>query len=81
MAAPLDPMGNATLDLQIVIFFLLALGLPFVKLEEFQTKNPCVHFNHRDSLGQRRGLRKRFDIKPHLDYWGNAKELWNKFYG
>ncbi len=31
MAVPLDPTGNATLGLQIVILFLLVLGLPFVK--------------------------------------------------
>jgi hypothetical protein len=31
MAVPLDPLGNVVLSLQIVILFLLILGLPFVK--------------------------------------------------
>jgi hypothetical protein len=31
MAVPLDPVGNTVLSLQIVILFLLILGLPFVK--------------------------------------------------
>jgi hypothetical protein len=31
MAAPLDPAGNISLVLQVVILFLLVLGLPFVK--------------------------------------------------
>jgi hypothetical protein len=31
MAAPFDPLGNVVLSLQIVILFLLILGLPFVK--------------------------------------------------
>jgi len=31
MAVPLDPLGNAVLSLQVVILFLLILGLPFVK--------------------------------------------------
>lgn len=31
MAVPLDPLGNVVLSLQIVILFLLVLGLPFVK--------------------------------------------------
>lgn len=56
------------------------LRLPVVKMEEFKTENPCIHFNHRDSLGLRRGLRRRYEIIPRLEYWGNAQELWNKFY-
>ena len=31
MAVPLDPAGNISLILQVVILFLLVLGLPFVK--------------------------------------------------
>ena len=31
MAVPLDPVGNTVLSLQIVILFLLIIGLPFVK--------------------------------------------------
>jgi hypothetical protein len=31
MAVPLDPLGNTVLSLQIVILFLLIIGLPFVK--------------------------------------------------
>ena len=31
MVVPLDPVGNLVLSLQIVILFLLVLGLPFVK--------------------------------------------------
>lgn len=31
MAVSLDPLGNVVLSLQIVILFLLILGLPFVK--------------------------------------------------
>ncbi len=31
MAVPLDPLGNVTLSLQIVILFLLIIGLPLVR--------------------------------------------------
>jgi hypothetical protein len=31
MSVPLDPVGNISLVLQVVILFLLVLGLPFVK--------------------------------------------------
>ena len=31
MAVPLDPLGNVVLSIQIVILFLLILGLPFVR--------------------------------------------------
>ncbi len=31
MAVPLDPLGNVTLSLQIVILFLLIIGLPLIR--------------------------------------------------
>lgn len=42
MAVPLDPLGNAVLSLQIVILFLLILGLPFVKGRDSK-KNVKAH--------------------------------------
>jgi hypothetical protein len=39
---PLDPIGNISLTLQIVILFLLILGLPFFKGQKEQ-KNITVH--------------------------------------
>lgn len=57
------------------------LGLPEVRLEEFETKIPCLHFNHIDSQGQRRKLRRLDKIEENLEYWGNAKELWNRIHG
>ena len=57
------------------------LGLPEVKLEEFETKIPCLHFNHRDSQGSKRQLRTLDIIYGELDYWGSAKELWNRIHG
>lgn len=59
----------------------IGLGLPPVKLEEFDTKIPCLHFNHMDGQGQRRKLRKVDKIVGDLEYWGNAKELWNRIHG
>ena len=44
MAAPPDPVGNTVLSLQIVILFLLILGLPFVKSKnEKKKKNIAKH--------------------------------------
>ncbi len=40
--APLDPIGNISLILQIVILFLLILGLPFFRGQKDQ-KNLTVH--------------------------------------
>jgi len=42
MAAPLDPVGSTVLSLQIVILFLLILGLPFVKSKN-EKKNIAKH--------------------------------------
>ncbi|MGD0979647.1 MAG: hypothetical protein ABR962_10985 [Candidatus Bathyarchaeia archaeon] len=42
MAVPLDPIGNVVLSLQIVILFLLILGLPFVK-RKGEKKNLIRH--------------------------------------
>ena len=42
MAAPLGPVGNTVLSLQIVILFLLILGLPFVKRRN-EKKNLTRH--------------------------------------
>ncbi len=42
MSLPLDPVGNASLILQVAILFLLILGLPFVKTSN-STKNLMRH--------------------------------------
>lgn len=42
MGVPLDPVGNMVLSLQIVILFLLILGLPFVKGKDSK-KNVTRH--------------------------------------
>lgn len=39
---PLDPVGNVSLSLQIVILFLLVLGLPFVRGQNSR-KNLMLH--------------------------------------
>lgn len=42
MAAPIDPVGNTVLSLQIVTLFLLILGLPFAKRRN-EKKNLTRH--------------------------------------
>ena len=42
MAVPLDPVGNISLVLQVVILFLLVLGLPFAK-RFGSKKNLLIH--------------------------------------
>ena len=42
MAMPLDPVGNASLILQVAILFLLILGLPFVRRDNSK-KNLIIH--------------------------------------
>jgi hypothetical protein len=42
MPVPLDPLGNVALSLQIVILFLLILGLPFVRGKDSR-RNVTIH--------------------------------------
>jgi hypothetical protein len=57
------------------------LHLPTVKMEHFKTVEPCVHFNHKQSL---RGVRSKNPsdiLKDELPPWGTAKNLWESIHG
>ena len=58
-------------------------GIPNAKVEKFSTKIPLISFEYRGSLN---GKRKRFGLtdpnqyKYDLEYFGNAKKLYEKFW-
>jgi len=55
------------------------LGLPFVGMEIFRTKEPLLTFNHRPSLG---GVRKMMNgdiFRDELSIWGRASNLWKEY--
>lgn len=55
------------------------LDLPIVKLDTFSCSIPSITFNHKDGLGGVR-INVKTTVQRDLDYWGNGKELWNKYY-
>jgi hypothetical protein len=57
------------------------LGLPRVKRESFNTKIPCVTFNHRPSMGGMRKVLSQHKISESLEYWGKAEDLRKKLMG
>jgi len=56
------------------------LGLPFVKIMGFSTNPPPVVFWHRPSMGGIRALKSADIVTPDHPYWGNAKEMFDKYY-
>jgi hypothetical protein len=56
------------------------IGLPEEKIMGFKTDPPPVVFWHRQSLGSVRKIKGNDVIFSDHPYWGNAKELWDKFY-
>jgi hypothetical protein len=56
------------------------LKLPPVKIMGFSTDPPPVVFWHRPSLGGIRALKSSDVITTDHPYWGNAKEMFDKFY-
>jgi hypothetical protein len=57
------------------------LSLPLVKYRLFNTLNPILTFNHRPSFGGVRKVLPTDIIEKSLPMWGDASELWKKFYG
>ncbi|MBU2060046.1 MAG: hypothetical protein KKB38_20215, partial [Gammaproteobacteria bacterium] len=55
-------------------------GLPAVKIESFYSRIPALVFNHRPSMGGVRGLMPRDKIVRALPYWGDARELWDRYW-
>jgi hypothetical protein len=53
---------------------------PHVEVERFDTNIPIITFNHRDNIGGVRRIGNRDILQAELPYWGNAAELWQKFY-
>lgn len=56
------------------------IGLPVVKLNRFESVLPVVTFRHWAGLGGLRGMSSSDIIKEEIEYWGNAKDLWKKFW-
>lgn len=56
------------------------LGLPPVKMMGFSSEIPPVVFWHRPSMGGIRKLKPHDKLSADLPYWGNARQLWDKFY-
>lgn len=57
------------------------LGLPKVKRAGFQTKIPCLTWNHRPSQGGIRKVLKNHQTFETNEFWGNGKQLWRKVHG
>lgn len=57
------------------------LGLDRPKTIAFRTQIPTLTFVHRPSMGGVRKVSWKIDIiENEIPYWGNGRELWNKFY-
>jgi hypothetical protein len=56
------------------------LGLPEVKMMGFSTDAPPIVFWHRPSMGGIRQIKVADRLETDHPYWGNAKELWYRFY-
>jgi hypothetical protein len=57
------------------------MGLPIVKIGVFKTEIPTLTFSHEPSLGGRRKLLPGDLTERELPCWGQATELWSRFYG
>ena len=57
------------------------IGLPPVKLEKFETKEPILTFNHRFGMASARKPLATDVIQQFLDPWGQSYYLWVKFWG
>ena len=57
------------------------LGLTPRKLEYFRTAEPCVTFNHGESLMGRRQVQPTDLLRADLPPWGGADELWRRVHG
>lgn len=57
------------------------LGLPQPPLEVFETSEPTLTFNHRDSCGGARKVLTSDKVCDELPAWGLASDLWKKVHG